>query len=133
MSESPLPQVEPVELLTIMGVDSNDANSSPSNTNYIIVDVRDDDFNGGNLVGAVNYPSITFESKLDELYNKCADKNQVIFHCAYSKQRGPTCARQFIEYIDKNALPNKDVKVLSGGYLNMDENYSHLKNIFEKK
>ena len=133
MSDIQLNYVEAIELLSIMGVDCNDKECAPCKSDYIIIDVRDDDFGGGNLVGAVNYPSSTFESKLDEIYNKCADKNNIIFHCAQSKKRGPTCARQFIEYIDKSTLPNKDVKVLSGGYLNMDANYSYLKNIFEKK
>ena len=131
MSDIPLTYVEPIELLSIMGVDYNDKECAPCKSDYIIIDVRDDDFCGGNLVGAVNYPSSTFESKLDEVYNKCSDKKNIIFHCAQSKVRGPTCARRFIDHINKNSLPDKNVRVLSGGYVNIDTNCSHLSNIFE--
>ena len=133
MSDIPLNYVEAIELLSIMGVDCNDKECAPCKSDYIIIDVRDDDFGGGNLVGAVNYPSITFESKLDEVYNKCSDKKNVIFHCAHSMVRGPTCARRFIEHVNKYSLPDKNIKVLSGGYVNVDTNYSHLMNIFENR
>ncbi len=131
MPDIQLSYIEPIELLSIMGVDSTENESYPCKSDFIIIDVRDDDFYGGNLIGALNYPSFIFESKLDEIYNICTEKNNIIFHCAQSKVRGPTCARRFLEYINENALPNKGVKVLSGGFLNMDSNYSHLKNIFE--
>jgi len=133
MSDVRLSYVEPIELLSIMGVDCNDHDCSPCKSDFVIIDVRDDDFSGGNLVGALNYTSVTFESKLDEVYNKCREKNCVIFHCAQSKVRGPTCARRFIEYINTNSLPHKNVRVLSGGYLNIKENYLHLRNIFENQ
>lgn len=35
-----------------------------------VVDVRDDDFEGGNIVGAVNVPSTTFDERVQALATK---------------------------------------------------------------
>lgn len=35
-----------------------------------IIDVRDDDFEGGNIVGAINVPSTSFDQKVHQLVEK---------------------------------------------------------------
>lgn len=64
---------------------------------YIIVDVRDDDFRGGNIRGAHNSPSNSFDSKVDELVKDTKDTPIVVFHCMLSQQRGPKAARVRID------------------------------------
>ena len=54
---------------------------------YVIVDVRDDDYIGGNIKGSLNYPSYAFEECVDELVEKTKDVKTVVFHCALSQQR----------------------------------------------
>jgi rhodanese-related sulfurtransferase len=60
---------------------------------YLIVDVRDDDFRGGNIKGAHNAPSSTFHADVDDLVEQTKDTPIVVFHCMLSQQRGPKAAR----------------------------------------
>ena len=54
---------------------------------YLIVDVRDDDYIGGNITNCHNAPSVTFLDKLDDLVRDAKEIPQVIFHCALSQSR----------------------------------------------
>ena len=54
---------------------------------YCIVDVRDDDWYGGNIKGSRNSPSHGFLSKVDELVAQTKDVPTIIFHCALSQVR----------------------------------------------
>ena len=54
---------------------------------YRIVDVRDDDYSGGNIKGALNIPSEQFMLKLHQLIDETQDVSKIIFHCALSQQR----------------------------------------------
>jgi hypothetical protein len=51
------------------------------------VDVRDDDYAGGNIKSAVNLPSRQFEMSVYDLVQKKADVKAVVFHCAVSQMR----------------------------------------------
>ena len=57
------------------------------NSDYIIVDVRDDDFVGGNIKYAINSPSESFEDQVKHLVEKTKQIPTVVFHCALSQQR----------------------------------------------
>lgn len=59
---------------------------------YVVVDVRDHDFEGGNIVSCMRSPSEKFEEDLDGLVEKTKDVPRVIFHCTLSQQRGPKAA-----------------------------------------
>lgn len=54
---------------------------------YLVVDVRDDDYRGGNVKGCLNVPSEKFSQKLDDLLEQTKDIPIIIFHCALSQQR----------------------------------------------
>lgn len=54
---------------------------------FLVVDVRDDDFIGGNIVGCLNKPSGEFLNTVDELVKDTKDVPLVIFHCALSQVR----------------------------------------------
>ena len=54
---------------------------------YAVVDVRDDDFRGGNVKGCINTPSGTFFNSVDDLVEKTKDVPLLIFHCALSQER----------------------------------------------
>ncbi|KAI0251963.1 hypothetical protein BJV78DRAFT_1125349 [Lactifluus subvellereus] len=57
---------------------------------YLIVDVRDDEYIGGNITNCHNALSVTF---LDDLVRDAKEIPQGIFHCAFSQSRGPKAAR----------------------------------------
>ena len=54
---------------------------------YCVIDVRDDDWRGGNIAGAHNSPSHGFLLKVDELVQRTRDVPVVVFHCALSQVR----------------------------------------------
>ncbi|KAL7749599.1 Cdc25 phosphatase Ibp1 [Sorochytrium milnesiophthora] len=65
---------------------------------YQVIDVRDDDFAGGNIPGAVNLPSGTItRDTIAELAQRYDNVPTLVFHCAQSQQRGPKAARVFSE------------------------------------
>ena len=68
--------------------------SSPP-PNLAIVDVRDSDHIGGHIKGSTWIPSSTLDFRIPELLRDLKDKDQVIFHCALSQQRGPSAALRY--------------------------------------
>lgn len=54
---------------------------------YLIVDVRDDDYRGGNIKGAINIPSEKFTTELYQLIDDTKNASKIIFHCTLSQQR----------------------------------------------
>lgn len=54
---------------------------------FVVVDVRDDDYAGGNIKGAINEPSQEFLKNVDGLVRQTKDVPLVIFHCALSQVR----------------------------------------------
>ncbi|EEB97631.1 hypothetical protein MPER_03014 [Moniliophthora perniciosa FA553] len=71
--------------------------SKVAKKDYLVVDVRDDDFEGGNIKGALNKPSKDFLMHVDELVKDTKDVPLVIFHCTLSQVRGPKAARIYQE------------------------------------
>jgi hypothetical protein len=75
---------------------------------FLIVDVRDEDFNEqGHIKTAINLPSNFFhEETMRELAQICMENatQTVIFHCAYSKVRGPSCRDRFALFCQKEGL-----------------------------
>ena len=54
---------------------------------YCVIDVRDDDWAGGNIKGAHNAPSSQFYVHVNDLVQKTKDVPTVVFHCALSQVR----------------------------------------------
>ena len=54
---------------------------------YVVIDVRDDDFRGGNIKGCIHIPSESFELEVDGLVERIKAASVVIFHCALSQLR----------------------------------------------
>ncbi|KAJ9109544.1 hypothetical protein QFC20_003288 [Naganishia adeliensis] len=98
-----------------------------------VVDVRDDDFVGGNIKGAVNSPSENFTQNVTELVKQYAEVPKVVFHCALSQQRGPKAARIYSE-IQKELNPDskQEVLVLRDGFTGFQELYKDDPALVEK-
>ncbi|KAI3392928.1 hypothetical protein diail_4977 [Diaporthe ilicicola] len=61
-----------------------------------VIDVRDGDHIGGHIKGSRWVPSHQFEEWLPTLLRQLEDTRTVVFHCALSKQRGPSAALRYI-------------------------------------
>lgn len=63
----------------------------------------------------MHYPSTSFYSTVAELVKNVSDKDDVVFHCALSQQRGPSAAMKFLREAEKD-IKGKKVWVLEGGF-----------------
>ncbi|KAJ9607795.1 Cdc25 phosphatase Ibp1 [Cladophialophora chaetospira] len=57
-----------------------------------IIDVRDSDHIGGNIIDSQWIPTNQLDVKIPELLRTLKDKEKVVFHCMLSQQRGPSAA-----------------------------------------
>jgi len=93
---------------------------------FLVVDVRDDDYAGGNIKGSLNQPSSQFLMNVDGLVKQTKEVPVVIFHCALSQARGPKAARIYAE-TRHNILQGKDIDheviVLQGGFSQFQAKY----------
>jgi Cdc25 family phosphatase len=87
---------------------------------YLVVDVRDDDYKGGNIPKGQNWPSYNFMWAVDELVEKTKDVKMMVFHCTFSQERGPKAARIYEEKRNQLLAEGTDsppeVLVLRGGF-----------------
>jgi Cdc25 family phosphatase len=88
---------------------------------YIVVDVRDDDWVGGNIKNSHNLPSYEFMRSVDGFVKKTQTVPTVIFHCALSQVRGPRAARIYQAARNRCQREGTDnhpheVLVLQGGF-----------------
>jgi len=95
---------------------------------YVVVDVRDEDFIGGNVKGCLRAPSQTYEANVTDLVSQLRDIPTVVFHCAYSQVRGPKSARIYAERRDASAPEDspeieQQVLVLQGGFAALQAAY----------
>ncbi|KAL5540797.1 hypothetical protein UlMin_042410 [Ulmus minor] len=87
--------------------------------NIAIVDVRDDERSyDGHIAGSLHYASDTFSDKIPNLVQQVKGKDTLVFHCALSQVRGPSCARRLVNYLEelKEETGIKSVLVLERGF-----------------
>ncbi|CAN0878713.1 Dual specificity phosphatase Cdc25 [Linum grandiflorum] len=88
--------------------------------NIAIIDVRDDERSyDGHIAGSLHYASGGFGDKMSSLIHEVkGKKDTLVFHCALSQVRGPTCARRLADYLveSKDDAGIKNVMVLEHGF-----------------
>lgn len=66
-----------------------------------VVDVRDDDYEGGHIKGCIHSPSASFlNGGVDALREKLKNTPVVVFHCALSQVRYAIALHHYQVYID---------------------------------
>ncbi|CDR47951.1 CYFA0S40e00298g1_1 [Cyberlindnera fabianii] len=97
---------------------------SPTGTGrFLVVDVRDSDYVGGHIKDSLHIPSPAFTLQVEDLISKANDKDDIVFHCALSQQRGPSAAMKFLRSVPIGFLDDKNVWVLRGGFTQWQELY----------
>ena len=99
-----------------------------SGNEIALVDCREDDYDeGGHVRGSTNVPAEDFDDddNVQDLVQRiCAHggAGTVVFYCAKSQHRGPSCARRFKNQLDLDASEDAQpriearVLVLDGGF-----------------
>ncbi|WFC99110.1 protein-tyrosine-phosphatase [Malassezia yamatoensis] len=104
-----------------------------------VVDVRDDDYEGGHIVGCIRAPSSSFYDRVNSLVHEdLKDYERVVFHCSLSQQRGPKSARIYRETLDNarntgtlSTSINQQVLVLRDGFANFGPRFKRDKTLVE--
>lgn len=87
---------------------------------YAIIDVRDDDYDGRHIKGAMNVPhhDIVIGTKATrEKIQAFAQDKPIVVHCMLSQVRGPSSVK-YLKSMTENA-----VHVLQGGFKQYSEAY----------
>ncbi|XP_010267217.1 PREDICTED: dual specificity phosphatase Cdc25 [Nelumbo nucifera] len=87
--------------------------------NVAIVDVRDDERSyDAHIAGSLHCASDTFYEKIPKLIQDVKGKDTLVFHCALSQVRGPSCARKLLNYLveTKEDAGIKNIFVLERGF-----------------
>ncbi|KAG9005422.1 hypothetical protein FRB93_009728 [Tulasnella sp. JGI-2019a] len=102
---------------------------------FAIIDVRDKDFAGGNIVGCLRSPSEKYKRSVDELIEKTKDIPKMIFHCSFSQQRGPKAAKIYAEKWaarGEESKLTKEILVLEGGFSGFQLTFKNDPKLVEK-
>lgn len=95
-------------------------------SDFLVVDVRDSDHIGGNIVRSVHLPSATItQDSLERLAQRVAASgvSRVVFHCMLSQQRGPRAALAFGRLLRSSGRSGINVYVLDRGFNGWQKRY----------
>ena len=99
--------------------------SSPASANCYPTVILD--HVGGHIVSSTWVPTSSLDVRLPELVRTLQDKEQVVFHCALSQQRGPSAAlryaRERARVLGDEEAEKQKVSVLDGGFVQWQEKY----------
>ena len=101
----PVSYMEPQELAdAILAGESGtaDQTETTSTKGLVVIDVRSaEEFGEGHIKGAVNMPSDCWSRRdfVDDVVKQYSSSSTIVFHCAQSRIRGPTCAKMFLEHL----------------------------------
>ncbi|TPX71701.1 hypothetical protein SpCBS45565_g00901 [Spizellomyces sp. 'palustris'] len=108
---------------------------------YVVVDVRGEDFGFGNIPGVVNIPSHEFLDHPRDFIEPLNSVPKVIFHCALSQVRGPKCANHYQqvsavvrgqqEAAKEGEGAPQEVLILRGGFQNWQNLYAKESDLVE--
>ncbi|ERS97459.1 phosphatase YCH1 [Sporothrix schenckii 1099-18] len=105
--------------------------AKPTAQSLAIVDVRDDDYIGGHIKGALHFASGSLDATMPTLLRRLEGIDTVVFHCALSQQRGPGAALRYLREVQSKAggadgaatSPKQTVYVLDRGFVGWQEVY----------
>ncbi len=80
----------------------------------LVVDVRDDDREGGHVSGSMHVASRGFSQAIDEIEQAGEGKELIVFHCMHSQQRGPGCAAFMASQVRARAAQHAAAAAASG-------------------
>lgn len=93
-----------------------------------VIDVRDNDYIGGHILGCKHVPVNEHDYRMPELIRTLKDQDTVVFHCALSQQRGPSSALKYLRQRDllngadaEKEASKQTVYVLEGGFQKWQE------------
>ena len=104
----------------------------------LVIDVRGEDFKGGNIINAINIPYEKFNiNNFEKIYieNK---KKYIIIHCMYSSMRGPGIYKLITKFLENKNIDINNIFILKDGFFNfinfaIKNNLLHIIDNYDKK
>ncbi|CAI7663561.1 unnamed protein product [Penicillium bialowiezense] len=84
---------------------------------YVLVDVRRNDYEGGTIRGSLNLPAQSLHPTIPTLYSLISNSSaeSVIWYCGSSTGRGTRCAAWFADYLEEKKDTKIKSLILTGG------------------
>ncbi|PNP46223.1 hypothetical protein TGAMA5MH_02258 [Trichoderma gamsii] len=116
--------IEPTEVYE--SIERVKAAGQHAHRDFLLVDVRRTDWEGGTVATSVNFPAQSFYQTRGEVYQLCkqAGIKRVIFYCGSCGTRGPKCAGWFQEYLDSIGETEMKALILRGGVKGWQKTYN---------
>ncbi|KAH7326454.1 Rhodanese-like domain-containing protein [Stachybotrys elegans] len=108
-------RLEASEVLELLEQDA--AASDAAARDFLLVDVRRTDWEGGTISTSLNLPAQSFYQTRATLHRLCkqAGVKRIIFYCGSSNGRGPRCAGWMQDYLDTVGDKSISAVILKGG------------------
>ncbi|VUC22262.1 unnamed protein product, partial [Clonostachys rosea] len=121
---SECPRIEPEEVKQLLD-DDPPAKRLDGKREFLLVDVRRTDWEGGTVSTSVNFPAHTLCPTRPAIYQLCkqAGIKKIIFYCGSSNGRGPRCAGWMQDYLNEVMETEMKALVLKGGVKGWQKKY----------
>ncbi|KAF5020107.1 hypothetical protein F66182_7870 [Fusarium sp. NRRL 66182] len=108
-------RVDPSKISKLIEV--NAASGQNAHRDFLLVDVRRTDWEGGTISTSINLPAHTLYQTRPQVYQlaKQAGIKKIIFYCGSCGSRGPRCAGWMQDYLDELGETDIKAEILIGG------------------
>ncbi|KAF6843722.1 hypothetical protein CMUS01_01829 [Colletotrichum musicola] len=117
-------EIEADEVLKMLEAQS--AASKNAARDFLLVDVRRNDWEGGTIATSINFPAQSLYQTRPVIHQLCkqAGIKRVIFYCGSSNGRGPRSANWLQDYFDEIGETAAQALILRGGIKGWVRKYS---------
>lgn len=107
-------------------IEVNSASGKNAHRDFLLVDVRRTDWEGGTIATSINLPAHTLYQTRPQIYQlvKQAGIKRIIFYCGSCGSRGPRCAGWMQDYLDEVEETEIKAEILIGGIKGWQKAYA---------
>ncbi|KAF5627170.1 arsenate reductase [Fusarium sp. NRRL 25303] len=107
-------------------IEVNAASGKNAHRDFLLVDVRRTDWEGGTIATSINLPAHTMYQTRPQIYQlvKQAGIKRIIFYCGSCGSRGPRCAGWMQDYLDEVEETEIKAEILIGGIKGWQKAYA---------
>ncbi|CCT62925.1 related to arsenate reductase (Arc2) [Fusarium fujikuroi] len=107
-------------------IEVNAASGRNAHRDFLLVDVRRTDWEGGTIATSINLPAHTLYQTRPQIYQlvKQAGIKRIIFYCGSCGSRGPRCAGWMQDYLDEVEETEIKAEILIGGIKGWQKAYA---------
>ncbi|KAF4457964.1 hypothetical protein F53441_219 [Fusarium austroafricanum] len=118
------PRTDPAIIAKLIEV--NAASGKNAHRDFLLVDVRRTDWEGGTIATSINFPAHTFYQTRPQIYQlvKQAGVKRIIFYCGSCGSRGPRCAGWMQDYLNEVEETGIKAEILIGGIKGWQKAYA---------